>query len=92
MLRMRPHGGAVMARKAELERQITALKEEVDALRYKTTNHPREAIWLKLKPMAFNVGVHAVSDVAWAARAVMREGKFSREELIEFFLGSEEGE
>ncbi|WMI33887.1 hypothetical protein SEA_ERENYEAGER_12 [Microbacterium phage Erenyeager] len=81
-----------MARKAELERQITALKEEVDALRYKTTNHPREAIWLTLKPMAFNVGVHTVSDVAWAARAVVRDGRFSREEMIDFFLGSEEVE
>ncbi|WNO25910.1 hypothetical protein SEA_ASEGATO_14 [Microbacterium phage ASegato] len=81
-----------MARKAELEQQITALKDEVDALRYKTTNHPREAIWLKLKPTAFNVGVHAVSDVAWAARAVVRDGRFSREEMIEFFLGPEGGE
>lgn len=81
-----------MARKVELERQITALKQEVDGLRYKSTNHPREAIWLKLKPMAFTVGVHTVSDVAWAARAVVRDGRFSREEMIEFFLGSEEGE
>lgn len=79
-----------MARKAELERQIVALKEENDALRYTTTPHVREAIWLKLKPMSFNTGVHTASDVAWAARAVMRDGKFSREELIEFFLGPED--
>lgn len=79
-----------MARKADMERQIVALKEENDILRYKSTKHPREAIWLKLKPMAFNCGVHTVSDVAWAARAVMNEGKFSREDLIEFLLGPED--
>lgn len=80
-----------MGRKAELERQIVALREENDALRYRTTPHPREAIWLKLKPMAFpSVEGHIVADVAWAARAVMREERFSREELIEFFLGAEE--
>lgn len=81
-----------MGRKAELERRIKALEEENDALRYTTTPHVREAIWLKLKAMSFTGGVDTVSDVVWATRAVLGDGKFSREEVIEFFLGPEEGE
>ena len=82
-----------MARKSDLERQIVALRQENDILRYKSTDSPREAIWLKIKDVAFAAdGPGIPADVAWAARAVMREGKFSREELVEFFLGPEEEE
>lgn len=79
-------------RKNEMLSRIRVLEEENDALRYVTTKHPREAIWLKLKPMSFGAyDGSIVADVGWAARMVMRDGVFSRQELIDFFLGREEG-
>lgn len=79
-----------MARKTELLQRIIALEEENDALRYAATDSPREAIWLKLKPISFGTGTANVSDVAWAASAVVREGKISREKMIEFLIGRDE--
>ncbi|QDK03260.1 hypothetical protein SEA_ROMAN_18 [Microbacterium phage Roman] len=79
-----------MVRKSELEQRIRSLEEENDALRYKTTDSAREAIWLKLKPMKASYGPGMAADVAWAASAIVREGKISREDMIEFLLGRDE--
>lgn len=80
-----------MASKNEMLQQIRALQEENDALRYETTGSPREAIWLKMKAVTFSDGPSLIEDVVWAAGAVVRDGKFSRAEMIEFLLGREEG-
>jgi len=79
-----------MPSKAEMERTIRDLREENDALRYTVTDEPREAIWLKLKQVTYETGPSLVADVAWAASAVVREGKISREKMVEFLLGRDE--
>lgn len=81
-----------MARKSELEQRIVALEAENDALRYLTTESPREAIWLQLKSVYPNANPSMVSEVAWAARKVVSEGKIPRGDMVEFLLGPDEEE